>query len=447
MSGLTSRKAPAPERDAIGSDARAGEKRERDLRDRKRIEDGLRLLSRTGAAVVESLDYKQTLKNIASAFVDGFAAYCLIDVIPAGGVWERTAVHRDPALVPLFTRITRPSGNHPIARAINAGESCVTAIDDAWLRNLDSPTNADRREAIHELRVRSIICVPIRTPAGKTVGALTCALDQTNERENYDRQDLEFVEEVARRAGAAIANVQLFERERRIADELQAASLPTTLPVVDGIVLDAAYRPGSDEAKIGGDWYDAFLLADGSLIITVGDVIGHGLGAAISMTKLRLAMQSAAIASPDPNLMLRVADAVIRMSGTETFATAIAAVYEPTSRTLTFASAGHPNPILRNADGTLVEFRNWGPMIGLRTGDENDTTTVVIPNDSALVFYTDGLIEVVRDLDEGSRRLSEAVRSDEVMRASRPANAIVRAVLAADNALDDIAVLVATFLR
>jgi serine phosphatase RsbU (regulator of sigma subunit) len=63
---------------------------------------------------------------------------------------------------------------------------------------------------------------------------------------------------------------------------------------------------------------------------------------------------------------------------------------------------------------------------------------VVIPNDSALVFYTDGLIEVVRDLDEGS---------DEVMRASRPANAIVRAVLAADNALDDIAVLVATFLR
>jgi hypothetical protein len=417
----------------------------RDLRERKRVEEGLRLLSRTGAAIVDSLDYKRTLQNIARAFVDGFAAYCLIDVIAENGPWERTAQHRDPALVKTLTAMSRPSGNHPIARAIEAGESCVTAIDEEWIAGLDSPLNADRLEVIRRLRVRSIISIPIKTPAGAVVGALTCALDDTDERDNYGPRDLAFVEEVGRRAGAAIANVALYERERRIALELQAAALPTALPAVDGVAIDAAYRPGSAEATIGGDWYDAFVLADGRLVMTVGDVLGHGLQAAISMTKLRLAMQSAAFVNPDPNLMLRVADETLRLSNADAYATAIAAVYDPATRFLTFASAGHPSPLLRAADGTLEEFDNWGPMIGLRRGVHSKIRTVRIPAGSTLVFFTDGLVEVVRDLAEGSRRLAQALQAGDVLRASRPADAIVRAVLAANEAHDDIAVLVVRF--
>lgn len=418
----------------------------RDLRERKRVEDGLRLLSRTGAAIVDSLDYKRTLQNIARAFVDGFAAYCLIDVIPANGPWERTAEHRDPARLPLLTVMSRPSGNHPIARAIEAGESCVTAINESWFRGLDAPRNADRLEVIRRLHVRSVICVPVKTPSGTIVGALTCALDDENEREDYGPDDLGFVQEVGRRAGAAIANVQLYERERRIALELQAASLPTNLPMLDGMFIDAAYRPGSDEAKIGGDWYDAFPLADGRLVLTVGDVLGHGLQAAISMTKLRLAMQSAAIVNPDPNLMLHVADATLRLSNADAYATAIAAVYEPGTRLLTFASAGHPSPILRTPDGVLKELTSFGSMVGLRNAEDSETGTFAIPPGSTLVFYTDGLIEVVRDTDEGSRRLNEALRTDDLLRSAQPAEAIVDAVVGADQPRDDIAVLVVTFL-
>jgi len=417
----------------------------RDLRDRKRIEEGLRLLSRTGAAIVDSLDYKRTLHNIARAFVEGFAAYCLIDVIPEHGPWERTALHRDPAFVTLLTDMSRPSGNHPIARAIEAGESCVSAINEDWIRGLDAPLNADRAEVIRRLGVRSVVCVPVKTPSGAVVGALTCALDRTSDRDDYGVDDLGFVEEVGRRAGAAIANVALYERERRIALELQAAALPTNLPAVDGIVIDAAYRPGSAEAKIGGDWYDAFLLADGRLVMTVGDVVGHGLQAAVSMTKLRLAMQSAAIVNPDPNLMLRVADATLRLSTADAYATAIAAVYDPKTRLLTFAAAGHPNPILRTIDGALEEFSNRGPMIGLRTGEENKTCTVTIPPGSSLVFFTDGLVEFVRDIDEGTRRLAEALGAGDLIRKARPADAIVTAVLGTDVAHDDIAVLVVSF--
>ena len=171
--------------------------------------------------------------------------------MPAAGVWERTVEHRDPAFVPLFMRLSPPRGNHPVARALEAGESSFTHIDDAWAQNLDS--SDDRLEVVRVLHVRSIISVPIKTPAGTIVGAITCALDDVNIRDDYGPDDLGFVEEVARRAGAAIASVQLYQRERRIALELQAASLPASLPKVDGILLDAAYRPGSNEAKIGGD--------------------------------------------------------------------------------------------------------------------------------------------------------------------------------------------------
>jgi PAS domain S-box-containing protein len=416
----------------------------RDLRERKRVEDGLRLLARTGAAIVDSLDYQKTLRNIARAFVDGFAAYCLIDIAPPDGTWQRTAEHRDPAFIPLLMGLSRPPPNHPATRAIELGESSFMPIDDNWAMGLAGDSD-DRREAVRRLGVRSIVTVPVVLPTGAVVGALTCALDHANVRENYGPDDLGFVQEVGRRAGAAIANVQLYERERRIALELQSASLPARLPTVDGLRLDAAYRPGSNEAKIGGDWYDAFVLPDKRLVITVGDVLGHGLQAAVSMTKLRLAMQSAAMVNPDPNLMLRVADATLRLSDPDAYATAIAAVYDPATRDLIFASAGHPGPALRTAAGDVSDLTDSGRMIGLRGGDESDICTVAIPPRATLVFYTDGLVEVTRDMDEGFRRLSSALTSVNVLRAERPAEDIVRRVLGSDLAQDDIAVLVIVF--
>jgi PAS domain S-box-containing protein len=416
----------------------------RDLGERKRVEDGLRLLSRTGAAVVDSLDYARTLRNIARAFVDGFAAYCLIDVIRPDGTWERTVEHRDPSLVKLFLDLEQPRGNHPIARTIESGISSITPIDDDWALNLDSVT--DRLAAIRRLRVRSIITVPIKLPSGELVGAITCALDDATIRDNFGADDLAFVEEVGRRAGSAIANVRLYERERRVALELQAASLPATLPAIEGVLLDAAYRPGSDEAKIGGDWYDAFELADKRLVFTVGDVLGHGLQAAVTMAKLRLAMQSAAIIDADPNVMLSVADAILRVSDPDAYATAIAAVYDREQRMVTFAGAGHPAPALRTPDGRLDFMSNMGVMLGLGGQRDRQTLSVAVPSGSVLIFYTDGLVEVTRDIDEGYGRMSRALASDQIQTAERPAELLVDAVLMNDSARDDIAVLVVRFL-
>jgi hypothetical protein len=415
----------------------------RKLREWQRVEGGLRLLSRTGAAVVDSLDFQRTLRNIARAFVDGFAAYCLIDVMPESGRWERTAEHRDPSFIPLLTTLSRPTGSHPIARAIDDGIPTLTTIDDRWARELNDPL---RGQAVRELRVRSIICVPVKTPAGEIVGALTCALDDVTERDDYGPDDLGFVEEVARRAGAALANLRLYERERRIAVEFQAASLPARLPNVPAVTFDADYRPASDEARIGGDWYDAFILDGDRLGLTVGDVLGHGLHAAVLMTKLRLAMQSAARVDPDPCVMLRVAEETLGHANPDGYATAFAAIYEPASRRLTYASAGHPRPVMLEGDGTLTELCSSGTMLGVHSGDDPIASdAVVVQPGATLVVFTDGLVEVTRDHVAGITRLRAALAGGRALAAEHPAAALVTTVVGSDEPHDDIAVLVATF--
>jgi PAS domain S-box-containing protein len=413
----------------------------RDRRERERIETGLRLLSRTGAAVLDSLDYSATLRNIGRAFVDEFASYCIIDVIGPQGRWERTVVHREPDLAEVIASVPQPAGDHPVVRAVRERESSVVTVDADWAQTQQG--GAERGGAVDRLGVRSFITVPVVTPTNEVVGALTCALDATAARERYAHEDLPFVEEVGRRAGAAIANARLYERERRIAVELQAASLPAVLPQAERLFLDAEYRPGSDEATIGGDWYDAFALEDGRVAITVGDVLGHGLHAAVTMTKLRQAMQSAAMVNPDPNVMLDVADKTLRLLDPDGYATALAAIYDAAAGTLTIASAGHPGPVLRSADGRVEEYNNPGLMLGLRERAQRETALVPVAPGSTIVLFTDGLVEATRDIEQGHRRLHDALARADVVHGPHPARAIVAHVLSGTEATDDIAVLVA----
>ena len=127
------------------------------------------------------------------------------------------------------------------------------------------------------------------------------------------------------------------------------------------------------------------------------------------------------------------------------YATALAAIYDPPSRILTFASAGYPGPALAQPDGTVVEFMSPGLLLGMHAnGAEHATKNVELTPDSMLVFFTDGLVEATRDIDEGHRRLHAALARRELVRGPAPAKALVEAVLAGGEPGDDIAVLTAT---
>jgi PAS domain S-box-containing protein len=427
-----------------------------DIAERRRSDRRLRALVDAGAVLSHSLEPEATFTSIAELGVRAGSTFCVVDMIdenaPAERAVERVAyAHADPAKVTLLeklrTSVPRRSQRHdPVIRAaFDRSSSLIPVVDDEWLNR--ATASPEQAEVLRRLGTHSILTVPL-VAGSKVLGALTCGLaGEVGEGQlrSYDAEDLFFIEELGRRAGAAIENARMYERERHIAVALQTASLPATLARVDHLRLDAAYFPGSAEATIGGDWYDAFALEDGRIVLTVGDVLGHGLHAAITMTKLRQAMQSAAMVDADPNVMLDVADKTLRMHDADGYATALAAIFDPPTRLLTFASAGHPGPALANPDGTVVEFSSPGILLGMRTnGAEHATKDIQLEVDSVLVFFTDGLVEATRDIDEGHRRLHEALAKPELIHGPSPARAIVAAVLRGQDPGDDIAVLTAT---
>ncbi len=258
--------------------------------------------------------------------------------------------------------------------------------------------------------------------------------------EPFDADDAALLHELAARAAVAIENAQLYAREHRVAMTLQRAMLPAVLPDVPGLGFDAVYFPGATEAEIGGDWYDAIALADGRVVLSIGDVTGRGLTAAVIMGRMRQAIETLATYESDPVRLLDAADSVLRRAHPDAIVTALVGVVDPAARTLAYATAGHPTPIVRAPGGTLRQLPGRGLPLGLREGHEPPATTVVLPASSLVVFFTDGLVESTRDIDEGERRVLAALADDALVDGRAPAAALVARVLV-DGIRDDVAVL------
>ncbi len=256
----------------------------------------------------------------------------------------------------------------------------------------------------------------------------------------FDADDRRLLQELAARAAVAIENAQLYAREHRVAMTLQRAMLPAVLPDVAGLAFDAVYFPGATEAEIGGDWYDAIALPDGRVVVSIGDVTGRGLTAAVIMGRMRQAIETLATYESDPVRLLDAADSVLRRAHPDAIVTALVGVVDPAARTLAYATAGHPTPIVRAPGGALRQLPGRGLPLGLREGREAPATTVVLPASSLVVFFTDGLVESTRDIDEGERRVFAALDDPAVADGRAPAAALVARVLD-DGIRDDVAVL------
>ena len=103
-----------------------------------------------------------------------------------------------------------------------------------------------------------------------------------------------------------------FDREHRASQAFQEAALPSTLPIVPGLAFDAVYRAADHDVMVGGDWYDAFRIDDGRIVMSVGDVMGSGLSAAVTMNAVRQSVRGAAQLFPDPIAILNAADRALR---------------------------------------------------------------------------------------------------------------------------------------
>lgn len=232
-------------------------------------------------------------------------------------------------------------------------------------------------------------------------------------------------------------------RERNIAQTFQDAALQVQLPNVPGLSFDAIYEAAQSDAFVGGDWFDAFRLIDGRVALSVGDVAGSGLKAAVTMGSLRQSIRTATLINPDPIAVLDAVDRIVRDTGPELFATAFVAVFDPIAGELRYASAGHPPPILRRRDGSVGTLSHSGLPLGLRQRDFAISPCLAIEPGMLLVLYTDGLTEFNRDPVSGEAKVIAAVSA--VSAPEQPAHDIYHAVIDAAGPHDDIAILTAFF--
>ena len=241
------------------------------------------------------------------------------------------------------------------------------------------------------------------------------------------------------------------EQQARIARSFQDAALPATLAQVPGIHFASLYEPAMINTRVGGDFYDAFRLLDGRLVVSIGDVAGSGVEAAATMGAVRQSIRAAATINPDPQLLLKAADGVFSDSGRPPFASAFVAVVDPLTFSMQYANAGHPPGLLRRPDGSIVPLVENDLLLGLdletRHGYRRVSSVILEPG-SLLALYTDGLTEANHDHEEGEFRLVQAVSAMNTTGATalHAASAIRDAVLGAGGiSHDDVAVLTTYF--
>jgi serine phosphatase RsbU (regulator of sigma subunit) len=200
--------------------------------------------------------------------------------------------------------------------------------------------------------------------------------------------------------------------ERQLSESLQRSLLtPAVRPELLRIAV--RYQPAAEGARIGGDWYDAFRLVDGRLTVVVGDVTGHDRHAAAGMSQIRNLLRGISYALREPPaLVLSALNEAMTGFGVNVFATVILAQIDEHTNELRWANAGHPPPMLLGPDGAvrLLEARAE-PMLGTRFGGRRTDQEVTLTPGSAIVLYTDGLIERRHSsLDDGLRDLAGALR-------------------------------------
>ncbi|WP_436771679.1 SpoIIE family protein phosphatase [Yinghuangia sp. YIM S09857] len=417
----------------------------------------LELLYDAGLRIGTTLDVTRTAEELAEAAVPRFADFATVELLepvlrgeePGGNRMCRAAVRGvrdDQPLHPVGAVITA-GPNAPVAAAVAGGRAVLHAeLADADNWALDPA----RGRRILDYGIHSLVTVPLRA-RGIVLGMAN--FWRRDMPEPFDEEDRAFAEELGARAAVSIDNARRYTREHTLSVTLQRSLLPHALPEQNA--LEVAYRYLPAQAGVGGDWFDVIPLSGARVALVVGDVVGHGLHAAATMGRLRTAAHNfSALDLPPDELLGRLDELVTRIDQEQsdegdasqiTGATCLYAVYDPVSGNVTLARAGHPGPAVMWPDGD-VDFPDVpvSPPLGLAGSLPFETAELHLPEGSRLVLYTDGLVEQRgRDLDDGLRRLGEALAAGGTAATPEETCATVLDALLPERQSDDIALLVA----
>ncbi|MGK5496805.1 SpoIIE family protein phosphatase [Streptomyces sp. URMC 125] len=413
----------------------------------------LALLAETTTQLTSTLDTDETLRRLTRLVVPRLADWAVVDLITENGEVWRTAVvhHENGALVPRedlqgpMPPVPQDSPM-PLSRALR-GAASTLAGPETYQGPPDSGIAVVQSELFRATGMHSAAIAPVHG-LREVLGALT--LGRSEHPGAFTSAELSLLDDIARRAGLALDNARLYQRQRRVAETMQRHLLPQ-LPRVPGLEMAARYVPAPHASQVGGDWYDAFTLPGGMIAAVIGDVAGHDLDAAAGMAQVRSMLRAYAWSHREaPSRIVGRLDRAVTQVSEASMATAVFAVVEEARDgrwRMRWTNAGHPPPLLVGHDGR-TDFLTDGHGLLLGTGTSPDRTDadITLPPRSTLVLYTDGLVESPgRPIDDGLARL----RRHAAALAHHPleafCNLLLERVRPADNNEDDIALLLLRF--
>lgn len=290
----------------------------------------------------------------------------------------------------------------------------LTPSDETWAELFEgrSTTTQDLGDVLEPAAgPLSAVATTIPGSDGDALGALVVTFDR---RFALGPEEAEALNVMVVQATSAIENAQRFERQRRVARSLQAGLLSTGMPQGRTFELHATYEPASSEADVGGDFYDAFDLSDGSVAIVVGDVSGKGAEAAAQTAMAKYMLRAFAMRNPAPaSVMFHLNNALCQSLAEDKFTTLFYGVYDPRMRTLVFANGGHPEPLLYRAARAEIEVvQAEGSIVGAFENQRFSQGTLDLHPGDVLVSYTDGLIETRDEAGDlyGRERVAESLK-------------------------------------
>ena len=288
--------------------------------------------------------------------------------------------------------------------------------------------------------VSTALSVPL-TANGEVIGVMTFV---DGPGRLFEADDVSLATEVASRAGVALSNATRFQREHVVADVLQRAVLPDSLPDVEGLSLDAEYRAGVAGTYAGGDWYDVFELGADAVFFSVGDVMGKGAPAAALMGQVRSAIRAYAVSGLSPTEVLSSLDRLFDTLVEDRVVTAVVGTITPSTGRVVLSNAGHPPPLVVRADGsaTFCPMQRTLLIAAGLSGAPRPRDELVLDSGDSLIMYSDGLIERRGEvITHGMERLANTATV--IARAGWPEHPAVTfaSMLSDEERTDDVVVL------
>jgi serine phosphatase RsbU (regulator of sigma subunit)/integral membrane sensor domain MASE1 len=257
---------------------------------------------------------------------------------------------------------------------------------------------------------------------GLILGAVTAEREVADERRREaERRELENATQVAR--------------------TLQGAFLPKRLPEHRDVTFDALYLTAGRESLVGGDWYDAFMIPEGHIVVSIGDMLGHGVNAAVTAAEIRQRILATAFSTTDPAEISAKVNRTLR-DEEQTIATALVAFIDPKAATMRVASAGHPPAIVAGPTIHAYFLPYGGLPLGVLADSDYATHSIALEQGAAVLFYTDGVTEFNRNIDAAEQSLLAAVDAFVSEPLANPAAIVQRRVMGTSQPVDDVVLMV-----